>query len=106
MGRLPEVAVEGALAPEAAARRWEEELTVRTVEVDLGFEHPGEGCRDRHHAAGVGLAVGGAADLEDLAVEVFAALGNSSYLGRVLPHSEADKAPWTIGWLTALAFRR
>lgn len=81
LGGLPKVAVEGALAPEAAAGRWEEELAVGTVEVDLGFEHPGEGCRHRDDAAGVGLAVvglgaledpalvGGAADLERLAVE-------------------------------------
>lgn len=41
MGGLPEVSIEGALAPEAAAGRWEEELALGTVEVDLGFEHPG-----------------------------------------------------------------
>src|SRR3954454_24591332 len=87
LGRLPEVAVEGPLAPEAAAGRWEEELAVGAIEVGLGFEHPGERWRDRDDAAGVGLAViglraledlalvGGAADLERLAVEVFAAEG-------------------------------
>jgi len=87
LGWLPEVAVEGALAPEATARGWEEELAVGAVEVDLGFEHPGGRCRHRDEAAGVGLAVvglraledlalvGGAADLERVAVEVFAAQG-------------------------------
>lgn len=64
---------------------WEEELAVGAVEVDLGFEHPGEGRGNRDDAAGVGLAVvglrsledlalvGGAANLEGLAVEVFPA---------------------------------
>lgn len=85
LGRLPEVAVEGALAPEAASGRREEELAVGAVEVDLGFEHPGEGGGNGNDAAGIGLAVvglgalenltlvGGAADLEGFAVEVFAA---------------------------------
>ena len=59
MGRFPEVAVEGALAPEASSGRREEELAIGAVEVDLGFEHPGEGCWDRDDAAGVGLAVVG-----------------------------------------------
>jgi hypothetical protein len=57
------------------------------VEVDLGFEHPGERCWDGGDAAAVGVTVvgfrpledlalvGGAADLEGLAVEVFAAQG-------------------------------
>lgn len=83
LGRLPDIAVEGALAPEAAAGGREEELAAGAVEVDLGFEHPGEGCWNRHDAAGVGLAVvglraledlalvGGAANLERFAVEVF-----------------------------------
>ena len=95
MGRFPEIAVEGALAPEAAAGGWEEELTVGAVEVDLRFEHPGEGCWDRDYAAGVGFAVvglrslenptlvGGAADLERLAVEVFGSEGQH------LPQSQA-----------------
>ena len=95
MGWLPEVSVEGSLAPEAAAGRWEKELAVRAVEVDLGFEHPCESGGDRDHAAGVGLAVvglraledlalvGGAADLERLAVEVFSAQGQH------LPQSQA-----------------
>lgn len=85
LGGLPEVAVEGALAPEAAAWGREQQLAVGAVEVDLGFEHPGEGRGNGNYAAGVGLAVvglgaledsslvGGAADLEGLAVEVFAA---------------------------------
>lgn len=68
MGWLPKVAVEGALAPEAAAWGWEEKLAVGAVEVDLGFEHPGEGCGDRDDAAGVGLAVVGLGALEDPAL--------------------------------------
>lgn len=68
-------------------RRREEQLAVGAVEVDLGFEHPGEGRWDGDDAAGVGLAVvglrpledlalvGGTADLERLAVEVLAAQG-------------------------------
>src|SRR5215203_474865 len=84
LSRLPEVAVEGALTPETTPRSWEEQLAVGAVEVDLGFEHPGERRWNRDHAAGVGLAVvslraledlalmGGAADLKGLAVEVFA----------------------------------
>lgn len=90
LGRLPEVAVEGALAPEAAAGRREEELAVGAVEVDLRFEHLGEGRWNRDDAAGIGLAVvglgaleGGAADLERLAVEVFSAQGQD------LPQSQA-----------------
>src|SRR3954453_14763876 len=87
LGWLPEVAVEGPLTPEAAAGRREEELAFEAVEIDLGFKHPAEGCWDRDDAAGIGLAVvglraledlalvGGAADLEGLAVEVFSAEG-------------------------------
>jgi hypothetical protein len=83
LGRLPNIAVEGALAPEAAAGGWEEELAVGAVEVDLGFEEPGEGGGDGDYAAGVLLAVvglgaledsalvSGAANLEGLSVEVF-----------------------------------
>src|SRR5690349_20652020 len=85
LGWLPKVTVEGALAPEAATGRREEEMAVGAVEVDLGFEQPGEGCRHRDDAAGVGLTVvglrpledlalvGSAANLERLAVGVFAA---------------------------------
>lgn len=80
---FPDVAVEGALSPEAASWGWEEELAVGAVEVDLGLEEPGEGRGDWDGAAGVLLSVvglgalqdsarvGGAADLEGLAVEVF-----------------------------------
>jgi hypothetical protein len=87
LGWLPEVALEGALAPEAASGRREKELAVWAVEVDLSFQHPSERCRHRDDSAGVGLAVvglrpledlalaGGAADLDGLAVEVFAAEG-------------------------------
>ena len=85
LGRLPDVAVKGALSPEATAGGWEEELAVGAIEVDLSFEEPGEGCGDGDYAAGIGLAVvglgaledaalvGGAADLEGFAVEVFGA---------------------------------
>lgn len=85
LGRLPDVTVEGALAPEAASGGWEEELAVGAVEVDLGFEHPSEGRGNGDDVAGVGLAVvglgaledlalvGGPSDLEGLAVEVFGA---------------------------------
>lgn len=60
-------------------------MAVGAVEVDLGFEHPGEGGGDGDDAAGVGLAVvglraledlalvGGAADLEGFDVEVLVA---------------------------------
>ena len=87
LGWLPKVTVEGALAPEAATGRREEEMAVGAVEVDLGFEHPGEGGGDGDEAAGVGLTVvglrsledlalvSGAADLERLAFEVLAAQG-------------------------------
>ena len=82
LGRLPDVAVEVPLAPHAPARRREDQLSVGAVDVDLDFEHPGQGGRDGDDAAGgllavVGLGaledlalVGGAADLEGLAVEV------------------------------------
>jgi len=65
----------------------EQELAVGAVEVDLSFEHPGEGLREGEDAAGVGLAVvglrplenlavvRGAANLKRLAVEVLAARG-------------------------------
>ncbi len=84
MGWAPEVAVEVALAPHAAGWGREEQLAV-VADLELGFEHPGEGRGHRDDAAGVGLAVvglgaledlplmGGTADLERLAVEVFAA---------------------------------
>jgi hypothetical protein len=87
LGWLPDVTVEGALAPEAAAGGWEEELAVGAVEVDLSFEEPGEGGGDRDYAAGVLLAVvglgaledaalvGGAANLEGLGVKVFGPKG-------------------------------
>ena len=64
---------------------WEEEPAVGAAEVDLGFQEPGEGRGDRDYAAGVLLAVvglgsledaalvGGATNLEGLAVEVFGA---------------------------------
>jgi hypothetical protein len=42
LGRLPDVTVEGALAPEATSGGWEEEVAVGAVEVDLGFEYPSE----------------------------------------------------------------
>src|SRR6201999_2028369 len=78
---------EVALAPHVAGRSPEKEIEVGAVEVDLGFEEPGEGGGDGEDAAGVLLAVvglgaledparvGGAADLEGLAVEVFGAEG-------------------------------
>lgn len=84
LGRLPEVAVEGALAPEATAWRREEQLAVGAIEADLGFKHPSESCRHRDDPPSVGLTViglraledlalvGGTTDLERLAVEVFA----------------------------------
>ena len=68
LGRLPDIAVEGALAPEAAAGGWEEELAVGAVEVDLGFEEPGEGGGDGDYAAGVLLAMVGLGALEDPAL--------------------------------------
>ena len=43
LGRLPDIAIEGALAPEAASRGRDEEIAVGAVDVDLGFEHPGQG---------------------------------------------------------------
>jgi hypothetical protein len=82
LGRFPDIAVESALAPEAASRSRKQKPAIGTVEVDLGFKHPSEGRRDGDDAAGVLLAVvglsaledpalmGGAADLEGLAVEV------------------------------------
>jgi len=38
---------------------WHRLLLAGTIEVDLGFEHPGEGRGDRDRAAGVLLAVVG-----------------------------------------------
>jgi hypothetical protein len=46
----------------------EEQLAVGAVEVDLGFEHPGEGRWHRDEAGGVGLAVVGLRSFEDLAL--------------------------------------
>jgi hypothetical protein len=42
LGGLPEVAVEVALAPHATGGGREGKIAVGVVEVDLGFEHPGE----------------------------------------------------------------
>lgn len=73
-------------APHATGRGPEEQLAF-VADLELGFQHPGEGCGNGDDAAGVGLAVvglraledlalvGGAADLESLAVEVFAVEG-------------------------------
>ena len=68
LGRLPDVAVEVALAPHAAGGGREEEIAVGVVEVDLGFEHPGQGRGDGDRAAGVLLAVVGLGALEDRAL--------------------------------------
>jgi hypothetical protein len=66
-----------------ASRSREEQLAVLAIDLDLGFEHPGQGRRHGDDATRVGLAVvglravedlalvGGAADLKRLAVEVF-----------------------------------
>jgi hypothetical protein len=64
---VPEVAVEVALPPHAAGWRREEQL-VLAADLELGFQHPGEGRRHRDDAAGVGLAVIGLGALEDLAL--------------------------------------
>jgi len=65
---LPDIAIEGALAPEAASGGWKEQLAVGAVEVDLDFEEPGERCGDGDYAAGVLLAVVGLGALEDAAL--------------------------------------
>lgn len=39
--RFPDVAVEVALPPHAAARRRKQQLATVSIEVDLGFEQPG-----------------------------------------------------------------
>lgn len=67
LGWLPEVAVEVALAPHAAGRRYEQQLAVLAVEIDLGFDHPGEGRRDRDRPPRVVLAVVGLGAVEDRA---------------------------------------
>ena len=85
--RLPNVAIEVALAPHAAGRGCKEKIGVGVVELNLSLEEPGEGRGDGDGAASVDLAVvglgaleygslvGGTADLEGLAVEVIGAEG-------------------------------
>jgi hypothetical protein len=82
LGRVPDIAVEVPLAPHVTPRRREDQLAVRAIQIDLGFEHPGKGRRDRDEGAGSLLAVvslraledrslmRGATDLKGLAVEV------------------------------------
>jgi hypothetical protein len=82
LGWLPEVAVEGALAPETASVHREEVLAVGAVEVDLGFEHPGERRGNGDDAAGVGLAVVGLRALEDPSL-----VGGAANLERLAPDS-------------------
>src|SRR5947208_2218163 len=79
---LPDIAIEVPLPPHPAVRRREDQLAVGTVQVDLRFQHPGQGRWDRHRPTGALLAVVGlgaleddslvrrAADLKGLAVEV------------------------------------
>src|SRR5882757_102682 len=64
-GRHPNVSVEVPLAPHAASGRREQQLAVRAVQIDLGFQHPAERRRDRDDTACSLLAVIGLRALED-----------------------------------------
>lgn len=77
LGWEPGVSVEVALSPEAASWGREEQLPVVAIEPDLGFQHPGEGCRLWDDAAGVGLAVVGLGALEECDLDVTQTAGNA-----------------------------
>jgi len=68
LGWFPDVAIEVALSPHAASRGYEQQVAVGAVQANLGFEHPGEGRRDRDGPPRVVLAVVGLGALQDRAL--------------------------------------
>jgi hypothetical protein len=108
LGWAPEVAIEVALSPHAASWGLEEELAF-VADLELRFQHPREGRGHRDDAAGVlfsvvGLRpledlalVGGAANLEGLAVEVFPAQRQNLTQPEPGVGEDADHCPVTAG---------